>query len=370
MSLGLLMCSTGVMAHNFEVDGIYYLVLSEENQNVAVTFKGQAYDSYNDEYTGKVVIPSTVEFNDNVYKVTAIYNEAFSMCSGMTELVVGDNVDIIGNKAFFNCTGLTSITIPESVTYIGSQAFVNCAGLTSVDFSDNITTIGIYAFSGCTGLTSLNIPKGISIINEYAFSSCTGLTELVIPDNIVTIAGCAFASCTGLKSVEISDNTTTICIMAFASCTELTTLRMGSKMSLLENYAFDNCTKLEDIYCTATTPPTIDTKSFMQEAYDNATLHVMSGYRDAYATANNWKSFVNITDDLAGVTDAVRDEVVINGVNGKLHIVGADANAQVSVYNLNGALLYQDTCSNVSSIALPQGMYLVQVGEVVKKVVL
>ena len=42
----LLMCSTVVSAHDFEVDGIYYNILSVEDKTVEVTYKG----TYSSEY--------------------------------------------------------------------------------------------------------------------------------------------------------------------------------------------------------------------------------------------------------------------------------------------------------------------------------
>lgn len=368
-ALTCMACSMGAMAHNFEVDGIYYLVLDEEQLTAAVTFKGNAFDSHDNEYSGKVVIPNTVNFNENDYTVTAIYNEAFCQCTEVTEVVIGENVSIIGNKAFMNCLSLNSVTFPESVTYIGAQAFVNCSSLTSAELGNNITTLGVYAFSG-TGLTSIEIPQGLTAISEYAFSACTGLKEVTIPENITAIGGCAFASCTGLETVVMSDSVSTIGIMAFASCTSLTTVSLGSNMAMIDNYAFDYCTAITDISCKATTPPAIQEKTFAEEVYENATLHVVTGCKDAYATAYCWEAFATITDDLSGVNDVKRDNVAIVAINGQLHAQGVNANEQVNIYNLTGALMHQTTVGCLNAITLPGGVYIVQVGNVVEKVIL
>ena len=58
LALACMMCSLGTMAHDFVVDGIYYLILNEDDLTVAVTFRGNAFDSYDNEYSGKVVIPN------------------------------------------------------------------------------------------------------------------------------------------------------------------------------------------------------------------------------------------------------------------------------------------------------------------------
>ena len=47
---------TGVSAHDFEVDGIYYNIMSEEDKTVAVTYQGDYYGAI-EEYSGTVNIP-------------------------------------------------------------------------------------------------------------------------------------------------------------------------------------------------------------------------------------------------------------------------------------------------------------------------
>ena len=48
----------------------------------------------------------------------------------------------------------------------------------------------------------------------------------------------------------------------------------------------------------------------------------------------------------------------------------ANSDAAVKIYNMNGVLLYNTTIAQVSSIRLPQGIYIVKVNESIKKVVL
>lgn len=45
------------LAHDFEVDGIYYNYLDETAKTVEVTYKGDYFVSYSNEYTGGVTIP-------------------------------------------------------------------------------------------------------------------------------------------------------------------------------------------------------------------------------------------------------------------------------------------------------------------------
>ena len=107
-------------AHDFEIDGIYYNIIN--NNEVEVTNRNNFCSSY----YGEITIPETVIYNGNSYFVTAIDDEAFR-----------------------NCTQLTNVEIPNSVTSIGDFAFEDCFRLTSLNFPDFLTSIGICAFSFC-----------------------------------------------------------------------------------------------------------------------------------------------------------------------------------------------------------------------------
>ena len=57
MMLGV---SLSTLAHDFEVDGIYYNILNKTAKTVEVTFSGSSYIEVAREYTGDVVIPYSV----------------------------------------------------------------------------------------------------------------------------------------------------------------------------------------------------------------------------------------------------------------------------------------------------------------------
>ena len=142
-------------AHDFEVDGIYYNILSENNKTVEVTFKGDTYSSNTNEYTGSVTIPQKVDYEGNEYTVTEIGEEAFRGCFKLLSVNIPNGVVTIGRVAFGECQKLTSVAIPGGVTSIGAWAFTDCTSLTSVVIPEGVTRIGDSAFHDCTSLISV-----------------------------------------------------------------------------------------------------------------------------------------------------------------------------------------------------------------------
>lgn len=81
------------------------------------------------EYSGTIVIPSSVTFESETYDVICIDCNTFNNCKNLTCITIPESVKSIGSYVFTNCIGLTSITIPESVKSIGSYTFAKCTSL-------------------------------------------------------------------------------------------------------------------------------------------------------------------------------------------------------------------------------------------------
>lgn len=145
MTVAVLLCNMAANAHDFEVDGIYYNIVSATDLTVGVTCKGDYSDDYANEYTGNVIIPSTVTYGTKALTVVSIDYEAFKDCSELTSLTIPNSVINIGKRAFYRCYGLRSVTIPNSVTSIGEDAFMDCNGLTRVEL--DCSEIGHWFYS-------------------------------------------------------------------------------------------------------------------------------------------------------------------------------------------------------------------------------
>ena len=143
LTIVMLLCCIAVSAQRFEVDGIYYSILSTEDKTIKVS-------GHNNETCQDCVsIPETIENNGVVYTVTSIGDEAFLECEYLSSITIPSSVRVIGNYAFSSCSGLSSVTIGNSVTSIGEGAFSGCSGLSSVTIPNSVTSIGACAFSLC-----------------------------------------------------------------------------------------------------------------------------------------------------------------------------------------------------------------------------
>ncbi len=230
-----LLCSVTASAHDFEVGGIYYNITDKTNLTVEVTYEGVLSAYIKNDYTGNIVIPSTVNYNGKSYSVTSIKESAFSnynrfildkdtIVRGVTSVTIPNSVTSIGGYAFYGCTGLTSVTIGNSVTSIGDGAFGGCKGLTSITIPNSVTSIGGSAFHGCKGLTSVTIGNSVTSIERNAFYDCRALTSVTIPNSVTSAERNAFYDCTGLTSVTIPNSVTSIGYDAFDKCSGLTSI--------------------------------------------------------------------------------------------------------------------------------------------------
>lgn len=135
--------------YDFMEDGVYYKITSEGK--VAVCCETTAYNSY----SGQVNIPATVTHEGVNYMVTAIMENAFRECNGLTDVTIGAYVTSIGSRAFYHCTALTDVTLGDYVITVGKEAFYDCSSLASVTLGSGVAQIGTEAFHGCIALTSV-----------------------------------------------------------------------------------------------------------------------------------------------------------------------------------------------------------------------
>ena len=102
-------------------------------------------------------------------------DHAFINCTALQEVVLPDDVRVIGEYAFVNCAALTTVNLSQ-VVQIDEGAFKGCTSLAELTL-DNVTAIGLDAFYGCTSLQTLKIPQ-CTRFGNYIVTGCSSLTRI------------------------------------------------------------------------------------------------------------------------------------------------------------------------------------------------
>lgn len=211
---------------------------------------------YNCKELTEITIPSTV---------TQIGDSVFLGCSKLSKINVSNK-----NEAFCSENGVvlnkdksklimcppafpqTTFQVPKTVTGISESAFLGCSGLTNIIISDNVTEVPTISFTGCNKLATISV----STANKY-FSSESGIlfnkdkSQLLfcpvafpqkvylIPNSVTSVGDAAFEYCYKITNLTIPGSVTKIGYAAFAGCTQLSTVTYQSNLTEIGAMAFE-----------------------------------------------------------------------------------------------------------------------------------
>lgn len=229
-----------------EVNGICYNINADE-RTAEVTFYGDDWLFLQNNYTGNVSIPNSIEYGNITYHVTSIGEGAFYYCKKLKSVIVPESVNSIGDYAFANCIELDGVIIPENVTTIGTAAFRGCKSILSISIPNSVLEIGSSAFQYCETLRSITLPENIKEVASLLFEDCKNLTSITIPQSVIEIRKAAFQNCTSLTSVEFKEGLKTIGENAFNGDYSLINLAFPKSLIGVGHYSFENCTNLKNI---------------------------------------------------------------------------------------------------------------------------
>lgn len=159
-----------------------------------------------------------VKFDSSIDK---IYEDAFSDCSSIIQILIPPTVNFIGSYAFINCTSLVQILIPPSVEVINAFAFKNSASLAQISIPPSVKRIVRFAFSNCKSLTQMTIPSYVTNIGEYTFNECSSIAQLSISSSITKIRSSTFFGCSSLTQIIIPSLVTNFGTLSFAKCSSV-----------------------------------------------------------------------------------------------------------------------------------------------------
>lgn len=157
----------------------------------------------------------------------------------MTSAIVGSCYKWIGYSSFSGntfqgCTSLTSVTFEGDIEGFGNRAFADCVSITSIGPKG----------SGCM----VEIPNSVTRLPSDVFSGCTGLTYIEIPSGITEIDSGAFYCSWGDGNLH--------------------TLKLNSS-----------------------TPPTLESASFLPSLANDFQILVPCGSLNTYKNRSYWRNY-------------------------------------------------------------------------------
>ena len=324
--------------------------------------------------------------------LTAIGENAFSGCSGLTSIAIPASVKTIAGNAFAGCGNLNAVTVvsPTPCT-LATNAFPGRAGATLyvpvgskmaystadvwsefkaiVEVDASVTNIvfadaavkalcmatdgwdangdGELSMAEAAAITDIGMTfhnkviksfeelqyfTGLTTIAENAFNVCSTLESIVLPPNITNIGNYAFVGCSNLTSIHIPSMVTTIGIGAFEGCSALTSMTIPSGVTAIGNGAFRGCSGLQ---------------TFVVEegnAYYDSREHCNALIETATNTLLTGTAGTKIPDGITTIAG-----FAFNGVTGLTELT-----IPQSVTSIGNYAFY--SCSDLASINLPDGI--------------
>lgn len=123
-------------------------------------------------------------------KVRLTQRDGFCIVNGVlirytgdaAQVVIPEEVTIIGVGAFHECEAVTSIHIPESVTVICDKAFDHCLHLTDIVIPGSVKLLRPSVFTYCKSLQSLVLPESLESLGMHLFDGCSALKRVIFPE--------------------------------------------------------------------------------------------------------------------------------------------------------------------------------------------
>lgn len=402
------------------IDGINYYLDREYNY---------AYVLYLENYTGDIVIPSSVVYKDKTYGVGGIYEDAFAGTS-ITSLTVSNGLNGIdlsgcdslvalsGNIGFIGaCRGLNSLKgLKEIYVTSGTLAtgnvrnfnFLNLLQIPTLEVLDlskventelspemfketyleDVYYYGYYVdrvYLSLKNLRKLVLPEGLTKIHERQFESLWMLEEIVIPDGVTDIPDGAFYDCHALANIEFSKNLTSIGKYAFYSCHALENIVIPEGVTEIGDAAFYGCNYADEIVI-ASSVKRIGNNAFalcnqVERMEVCATIPPSIKAKTFYQVNRNIEFVVPVEARNAYAEDIYwrefiqkaptdidatnTDSFVVYTQGGMLYIEGVETD--YNVFDSAGRLIYT---GRDAQLQLPRGVYMIAIGDKIQKVVL
>ena len=363
-----------------------------------------------------------------------IQEGAFRGCTSLKSLAFPNSLEIIGSGAFSGCSSLKYFDISDGVVNIEPDILWDCpnietlrigTALNSLPSSSNFNDKLVWVDQGWTGEYELRyFSAEYKYFGSYIYYSSnsiywpvpyedltikeaslyfTDLKRIVLadsPDNFYLSYFCSEAgsiipafsnadldyfyvgrqlSTKSDSKIAVKQGYGHICNLEISgSCKEvpyfyqkIDSLILGPNVVMFnaENICVDT---LQYIESRSTVPPVFK-NLFPTKIYTDVVVTVPIGYKQVYQSAAGWKNFWNIEEmdfeDATAIESVTADgaEATVTTENGAIVLKG-DSRLPVEVYSVGGQCLYQGTEHRIAG--LPNGVYIVKIGNRSQKIVL
>ena len=372
--------SISTWAGDFVSGGIVYSLIGHHHE-VAVD---QNIINGLNAYEGIYIIPSTVNYDGENYRVVAIAEGAFAH-SKVTEVVIPNSVTRIEENAFAFATDLSDVTLPLDLKEIPDHCFTGTS-LVNIVLPEGIKDIGEGAFQDCAMLHTVMLPASLKFIDDYAFDGCHNLYEIysAATDAPIALGDNTFGGVHNADLVVADDET-------------------------IDSYSDDTVWGNVDTFTLFPNDDFYPTMEFNGEPYNQDWKKITLGNNLAYKVYDENDELVAVTsashfylpakdhdvdytivpttlmfdsdpftvtvDKTTGIEQFIDDafpiepEPIIVAHFGTIYIYTDTYMKWTSVWDMSGKLYYQRISSDSQVIDLPRNrVYIVKVGNYVKKI--
>ncbi len=149
--------------------------------------------AFNSKHITSVSLPSSLR---------EIEKGAFGHCEELREINMSDSILAIGEDAFERTDNLNIKSLPKHLKEICASTFFG-SGITEIIMPEDLVIIGEKAFSCCRNLKRIEIPSHTKVIGREAFNACESLDSVILPQSVETIGCAAFRLCKSLKEIKL-----------------------------------------------------------------------------------------------------------------------------------------------------------------------
>ncbi len=378
--------------YDFCVDNIYYLITTAEGSDVntvevacgnqnkiqnspqKVMQKDFMYPLTlrweGNSYSGDVVVPESVTYENVEYKVTGIGLGAFVNSENLTSVSLPNTITYISDDAFMGCKSLTEFTVPEGVDYIHNYTFALCDNLSNVNLSNSVTWLSecVFVYTPSNDAPSLTLTGIDSLIGiGYASFYCSNIEEISLPECFESWLY-AFRN-SQLKKIKIPSKITGL-DYSLSECSNLEEVDLPNNNFSLQDFHCEDLGNIRLIRERCPEPPVLDF-NWAELVSTDCVLEVPAESIELYSEADNWKEFTTIRaiDETGVRTNLTESAATVTTRKGQVSLSGCEG-AEVKICSIDGKVVWSTSGAAADqTVNLPQGIYIVRIGNRSYKVI-